>query len=1594
MPALFSRGRRASSNPPLDRSTINAATAAAGQAFLANSSSHASLSSAAAAAALRSQTTSPEPVGSIQTKRMARRGSTSSVGSSVRGAGRGGLQRVNSSGSMTERTFRSPSPGRQNRAVVPEPDAPPVPVLPQSIAPSRLQRSNSLEPPQRVMSPTLPKGKRGSSVDVVNLSSDTLPRQRKRISNVTEPGETDKRDSVSGSINFSRPMSNQSNPNSPSAGAKKYTHGMGGWFSQPVGEKEVVRPKTSDGLPGWGVDANFVAQDVINASSKPVGKRQLSVGNAPGSHLSRANRTASYEVEDSLMVFDPNTRTFVARPRDKPLEAEPPSPIPPQTPPVELRRWDPNTRSVVPTNAQGLPISSDVPEALDIKKKRPTVAPVRTALSPPPRNPARMSPGSSSPTSPRAAGILHKQPSIVREDPEGEEEAEVAMSSQPGKTNGHSKRISSGPSKAYSARAPAPHQRSTSLDVPRQSIEGPGRVRNGSMSPPRSAHFSPSPVIETHRHVPPPRDLSPVKSALKHSPSSSLRAVSPIATSSPSTAPMPPPSDASDTTSLHSHDGVQSKKKKGVRVSFDDQPEEIDAVGAAALPKAILGRDRSPIPAMEDDENIEVMKPRPVLPSFGSIRRNRPLEPEMPEKVTEVPPERDGASSDHAIGGILANANRRISVDEKDMADVNKPLPPEVMSKEADGFEVSDDSEEEFSFRPEAASTPAKAISDPASEAVTAEGAIDAADVSHNTQSKAPIREPAVVPAINLLPPTPGEDGKPLGDEGEDEEEENPRSSFDLRVPGGWDVDESDSNTAEASVAKSQPPAADQIGVLGISSESPVENHLSAKNAESITPETQNTSTILHAIDEDTDDGAEFSDAAEDLSDQEDGGFASLDAIVASPIASSPVADKGKISPLPESPNAKQEAKEAAPGSGDWSQATAYWSNLTKQQKEQIEREHFPGDDEKRPPPAAAKKKKPASKAVSGVTASEMKTGQDEPTERAMPRTMRAKAGPTPADVSLKRSMRPARSDDTPAIRATMRSGPPSQQRPQSSSTPVSDRSGPTRSLSAVPFSASAGGAALRQRSNSDDMPRSQDSAFPKLQTKRASQQPPASQQQPKRMSSPNPVVKGGAFTQKLQKKVTDDSDSESSFRKKRRPSGSVADSSGRYSMRRSMRAGSFDSATQRPASPTPAGRRGGGTFSLRSLSPTGSSWGRKKSGNFRETLRSGSNDMGSMRPTLRSSSAIGGSATRSTSRPSITGSTASKSRFRSRFAPDSDDDGDEDSRPVRSLFKSRFADSDDEDDIGSPGFMPADLTPVRGIPRRIGQNDGDSTDLEDENDEEPNLRKASRKRQRHPKPLIPDPADVDKAMEAARRKLGIQTPESKEGQALGKGSLRPMATSPSPAEPKSRGEDVQDATPTKRRGFLGSILRRNRASQTSVMMVNSTPASPVGVTTSPAGGSYLQAADGSAPSSPSHGKLVRRGTGQTRLTRGDSNFSNATAPAATTVSIDSENWPLPPPVPKIPTNGTTITTDPRPMTSDGVSAEAVRLARKMRPDLARRTFSGQQLGGRKVRMAPDAKEEDGGSELGEHNSRTVYSRRTGKKKRFGMLRRAFGLND
>ncbi|CAD0046201.1 unnamed protein product [Aureobasidium pullulans] len=318
------------------------------------SPSTASLSSAAAAAALRSQTSSPEPIGSIQTKRMVRRGSQSSTGSGaiMGGNPRNSMVRQTSNSSMSDRTFRSPSPGgRRQDAVSPAPDAPPVPAIPKNLVKTQ-RRAASLDVPNRISlpSPSTPRSaQRNTSVDRSGrqLNLPRMPELKREDSN---------------GVNYSRPMSPAraiSPPPRPNSSV--------GWFTSPKVSNGTPRGNPVPARPQSALDfSSPAAKKIQQDNKKPVTEgARLANGTMNTAPTGSAMRTAPPE---------PKKRTTVV-------------------PPVDTQASD--GASLTPVNPSPSTVSS------------------------------------ASPSSPRAAGgILHKQPSVVREDPEAEATAEVQSTPQ------------------------------------------------------------------------------------------------------------------------------------------------------------------------------------------------------------------------------------------------------------------------------------------------------------------------------------------------------------------------------------------------------------------------------------------------------------------------------------------------------------------------------------------------------------------------------------------------------------------------------------------------------------------------------------------------------------------------------------------------------------------------------------------------------------------------------------------------------------------------------------------------------------------------------------------------------------------------------------------------------------------------------------------------------------------------------------------------------------------------------------------------------------------------------------------------------------
>lgn len=1522
------------------------ATKAASQAFLAKPPSHGALSSSAAAAALRSHTTSPEPVGNIQTKRMVRRASQSSVGSPTRGGvGRGGLMRRNSSSSMTERTFRSPSPsGNRNGAMSPTGNrngamspimstAAPVPRAPAGAA-KKTQRSSSVDPPARVLSPTPPKGGRGMSVDRGSsaTAASSASKARKRLSDVPELLLEDN----SNAISYSR-RGNESPVNAPATSKSS-------WFLGPSGTAvSGARPATSDGLQSAG------------NKGKSTGRQQQQ-RNQSGSAAAPegASLPASYEGADSVMVYDANTRSFVQRPKSRQAEA-PPSPDSPSALSAVETVFDPASRTMVtkPRVTRAVRAAPDAPAAAsDIevppmvvqkqRKKPAVVEPVDTDLEPPPRNPARVS--SASPTSPRAQGLLQKQPSIVREEPEEEEEAESSSPAHVPQQTNRSVSNTAAPLKTY-ATPTANRQRSVSLDVP-PSQDASARGRNSSHSPSRSLHFSSNPVVGGTRHVPPSRSISPQKSALKYSPGSSVRTVSPTAPVPP-VAMRAPPSDTSDANSLDSQEVLGMKKKKSARVSFNEKPAEI--VSRPGNAKRV-GRE---IASAVDDDMDEVMQPRPALPSFGSVARNAGR-PGMAEKATEQPPDRNAQgqhiSSDHVVGSVLANHHAK---------------EPETTSKEGIGY-ISEESE--ASFEPNAASTSVARIP----------GAPSSTAAEHDAEAV-----DGEVPGINLQPPTPGVDedeedkdlaakdnvvagtAEPSARAPESQEVVGVRAPASARtgeprigpqphtytgdrlrysIPGGWGEMEGGPSKAESEARASQV--------------SPAETGqpLTSQEYVSSLPVLQ---PGIDRIEDESDQGEDsvaFSDAEEDLSNRDDGGFASLDAIVKGPAVNARDPEETDNSPsrrLTDKFVQKAEEDHEKPnGSGDWSQATAYWSKLSRQQKMQIEREALSSDDELRPPPVVRKtsrKKKRRSVEVPREDAAAPEDETDEPAPAALRKTAARDTGEQSKPSAMRSSMRqPApqkpqvpQDDGEVHIRKSMRSSSVGSSAPrQRAQRSLSDQreprgAAPTKNLrpkSSGQLTSSGLPAPPMGNARPQSAGHLTNSGLPASAMGNAllqNQRKP----QPTRTNSRNAGAPSGP---PASRSAANDSDSESSFRKsKRRSSNASTMDTNRYSMKRSMRGESSERLVpeQRPISPQPA-NQGRGAWSIRSLSPGPSNAPRNRE-NLRSSLRAPSVDASDSRslrgpPAPRSASKSrfsGFGRSNKNKEPELPPRSQSKVRFSSRY--DNDSDNEKKSRGGR-VFKSRFA-SDDEGESG-----PSSLPPVRGIPRRQGQDDGDSTDLSGETDDD-DPRKSSRRREKQAKPGVPDPADVEKAMALARRNLGMDEEDPSngnghaarkgtEGSALGRGSLRNAA-----AEDDTEDEEVDEPAPmpAKKRGIMGSILRRNRNSTSSI----------------PQDAQQQQHTD-------SPGKMNRRASTQAHAR------SSSMAPRSR--KRDSKNDRHEPEI-------RSSFERQRPGTNDG----NVKMARTMRPE--------------------------GGYDYAEQDARddqAVYSEKTGRKKKFGRLRRVFGLHD
>lgn len=1429
---------------------------AATQAFLSSRASQANLSASAAAQALRTLTPTPTPVDQVQTKRMVQRQASSGSLNSARGRGRGGLQRQNSAGSMTERTFRTPSPSPSRQPSRSGPQPPPIPTIPQQFAtPSpqgpvkkKKKRATSQEaPPPRVLSPPLTRPhNRGQSLDRFGAPQQEQPPAPSFPQNNTIPENNDlERVDSRNSINFSRPLSPR--PQSPMAQSPA--------AHSPVitnGDRSAYNGAATNIPP---VQAATIQHDLIQTANKPVKKKKKKVaaGATEGSHL--------------------HTGTLASKPIVTPLEPGPPpqaqAPLE-QQPPVKKKkkRTFPSGESTHFPATESPRTDSDSDSNVEHKREK---------------------------RAQRASGMLQKQPSIVREDWEGEQQQEstppqVQQSTEPPaqdtptpvqdkrpiNTANVSKKIEEpGAPSATTNHSPSPQIHAiTTPDVPRESpasanylnVAEPQTVRGSSLSPSRSTRFSDrlsSDMAAGVKHEPPPRSISPAKPALKHhSPAPAMYGADGTQIRGSSVTP----SESSDMSSV-SADGPP-KRKKSVRVSFDAQPEIVNPPANDQSPVSSPGKERkswlglgkskpalNTIPSNGDLE--ELMKPRPQLPSFGSVRgqKFRDMNDSNATQASRAPPPAEakifsqsatssessstsapysapGVSNDHAVGAILAQEAQRVS-DQKAQLRSDEPLPPEVTSVHgmvSFSDEESNTSDTEEAVVPEISETNQDTFANAQSKTLLP-AAIDH-QITAPAQSAQAAQE---VPEVSVSPPTPAEESRPA-------------DQYLVEVPGGFPV------------------SAEGLAMLDESNK--------AERA-----------TRAAETDDEDEDGSDndsiYSDAAEDPSELEGMGFGSIDAILESPLAPPPAL----ISSPPESPLAhiSMPRPQQPPRTASWEETQARWSDIAQQTRQAPPQE------------VPQEKNDPAPKILSSAPEPARPQQQSQP-------------APAPASQPRRKKKSPAAiaaAASVPAAFAASQGLPdsPPRKRNQTSAYPAVEVPNLGHAAAAAaPFRHSMRASSppdadpgLRKTMRNEGRKSMPPPATVALQQRVAQPAPAATQpsraaQQKKPMSLATAAAATAPRprTQPAPPPVNNDSDSESSFRKARR---SKSTAGGRYTMRRSMRGA---------AEPT---LRGDGRNGIRSVSPVG----RRPfsppdaSRSMRTTMRASIDTGPTLRgpPDARRSSSMFARQNRSGDLAPFSGFSSQNNRSR---ILDSDD---EDEPPVRSKWRSRFADdSDDETDV-------AQLTPVRGIPRR--NNDEDSTDLDDSSDEEQSTARTApaAPRLQIPSGNVAAPASSAEALspnsEKKRGLLGLfRSKKPKEE------TLSPVAESP-------RGPAMMTTTDTSkpsRLGFASNAERDRIIEQTRARLEAS-----------------REQQHGGGQQQQGHAKLQRRHMPE---------------------RIMSDSWPLPPALPD---------EARRPMTSDG--------------PLVRN-------GTTRLNQGSMRKPNEGAEVVG----------RSGKKKRFPMLRKAFGLKD
>lgn len=1226
---------------------------------------------------------------------------------------------------MTERTFRDPSPNGEVSKVSHLGHLPPVPALPRGYASTppltakSTRRSASSEPPER--SPKSRNAGRGVSLDrgpgvMESRSAKGRDITTNRLPNLNDQDHGMSRDSV----NFSRPMSPQNSP-APSPQMKRHMGALDGpsasTFQPSSGPSPPrLRDNKADNLADrferTKEKANTDREDDGRTYSSKYSRGSRPDGTTPESSMSRQFSPGPTSALSGSGLRTGSTVDYSnAMPR--PVNQK-------KVPPFRRKQHDMDERPLhhhtSDSDTQSEHSISDRPRVFNS----------------------------------RPSGLLVKQPSIVREEPEAEdqEEREIpagrigGQGTQIGDTVGnsgggeHHVRFTSQSVQGSPVSQSVTNHSGSSNDERRIAATIP---KHQSLGPARAAHFSSQPILDTPegaKHQPPLRSVSPAKSALKHSPSS--RGPSPVASVPGSRlySHGRVGSETSDTISI-TDDGLKGapKKKKAVRVSFDDDsvvttqaaspstnPNSSGGLSSQTTVGSSNGWTTGIVDKSQEFGSSAVdtgsgIQPIPALPVFGSVRvrEDEGGHGQSTDYINSEYRPQLRLSTDLAIGDILAQ-HHQASGRYKD------PVAPDVTSVEGTGYQS--DSGESFmdengySIRPFTAN--GKIINHGNSSRNSS------TPLNHNISGHWTSVRGGPIPEINILPATPGID-KASTDEPDW-----------LRIPGQFPLSteslinyERPSNPVAENHANHQTPAE-----AGIAEPLPL-----AASHEAGTTALGSVADGLRAqirtqTEAELDDSDEsiYIDAAEDLSDFEGDGFGSINAIVESPTAGvrpmvvhenmgltdGSAKDEAFTIPARRGNLRQNESTDSEPDLEDgWNKRQAYGPGLGYTRKQKEGRASIPGaTDEIR---------------VENISNLKIEDPAPRPKSDEGDKARQASLKQSP----MKSSVRSSQPEDV--IRSQLRSSvrnsvlPNSQRNSVQSETAARTKGALKKKSHPLPSIAVADNGGSRNKLSAKGL--GQNSGIP-----RAGAASPAP-------LSPLINSRRKQATTDLRRLKSNDSDSSSSF-KRLRPS--TADSN-RYTMKRSMRSESADYESRLSSVD------GTGTYSVRSPSPNG----RRPLSSAGSTMRT------SMRGPVDTSKKT---RTKSPSRfgfgkpakyaPKIN----SKSGFSSRFA----DSSDEDTRPVKR--RSRFEDSSDED-------VPSRLTPVRGIPRRI--DDGESTDLDDSSAE-------------------PSPIKKSQAPKA----------QSLQGLTLAAGSLRSpsdsIATSvPNPLNLESKTGVGRD---TKKRSFFGGL--------------------------------------------------------------------------------------------------------------------------------------------------------------------------------------------